>query len=107
MFEHNDEERRNHMLTMLSVASGMTGVCATAIGLVGIVHHLKTVDTIVDDIFAVGAMMFLVATALSFVGMRSSAARRAKSIVVAIDVAFLVGLGAVVLAALFLTWKTL
>jgi hypothetical protein len=107
MNDRSDEELRNHMLTMLSVASGMAGVCATAVGLVGIVKHLKSVDTVVDDLFSMGAMAFLLVTALSFLGMRHGGARRSRALSLAIDVAFFAGLGAVVVASMLLTWKAL
>jgi hypothetical protein len=107
MTQRSDEELRNHMLTMLSVASGMAGVCATAVGLVGIVKHLKSVDMIVDDLFAVGAMVFLLVTALSFWGMRHQTARHSKLLSLAIDIAFFTGLAMVVAASLFLTWKVI
>lgn len=107
MSERSDDELRNHMLTMLSVASGMAGVCATAVGLVGIVKHLKSVDMIVDDLFSAGAMTFLLVTGLSFVGMRHAGARRSKALTLAIDIAFFVGLGLVVAASSLLTWKAI
>jgi hypothetical protein len=107
MTECSDEELRNHMLTMLSVASGMTGVCATAVGLVGIVKHLKSVDTIVDDLFSAGALAFLLVTGLSFLGIRHGGSRRSRALSLAIDIAFFVGLGAVVVASMLLTWKAL
>jgi hypothetical protein len=107
MNDPNDEQLRNHMLTMLSVASGMAGVCATAVGLVGVVKHLKSVDMIVDDLFSIAAMSFLLVTALSFLGMRHSGARRSRPLSLAIDIAFFVGLGMVVAASMLLTWKAI
>jgi uncharacterized protein involved in response to NO len=107
MTQPNDEELRNHMLTMLSVASGMTGVCATAVGLVGVVKHLKSVDMIVDDLFSMGAIVFMLVTVLSFVGLRHQGARRSRGLMLSIDLAFLVGLVMVVGAAGLLTWKAI
>jgi uncharacterized protein involved in response to NO len=107
MTQPNDEELRNHMLTMLSVASGMTGVCATAVGLVGVVKHLKSVDMIVDDLFSMGAIVFMLVTVLSFVGLRHRGARQSRGLMLAIDLAFLVGLAMVVGAAGLLTWKAI
>jgi uncharacterized protein involved in response to NO len=103
----SDEELRNHMLTMLSVASGMAGVCATAVGLVGVVKHLRSVDVIVDDMFSIGAMVFLLVTVLSFVGLRHQGARKLRGLMLAIDVAFLVGLMMIVAGAALLTWKAI
>ena len=107
MDHQSDEELRTHLLTMLSVASGMAGVCATAIGLIGIVKRLSTAELIVDDLFAVGALMFLLVTGLSFVGLRTRLARRSKMLALAIDVSFFVGLSTVVIASLLLTWMVI
>lgn len=105
--QESDEELRTHLLTMLSVASGMAGVCATAIGLIGIVKRLSTAELIVDDLFAVGAIMFLMVTGLSFFCLRTRWARRKKSLVMAIDICFFLGLTTVVVASLLLTWMVI
>jgi hypothetical protein len=107
MAHQSDEELRTHMLTMLSVASGLAGVCATAIGLIGIVKRLSTSEMIVDDLFAVGALLFLMVTGLSFVCLRTPWARRSSKIVLAVDVTFFLGLTTVVVASLVLTWMVI
>jgi hypothetical protein len=107
MTQETDEEQRTHLLTMLSVSSGMAGVCATAIGLIGIAKRMSTTEMIVDEFFAVGAVMFLLVTGLSFFCLRNRWARRKKSFVTAIDVFFFLGLSTVVIASLFLTWMVI
>lgn len=107
MSQPSDEELRTHLLTMLSVASGMAGVCATAIGLIGIVKRLSTVELIVDDLFAAGALLFLFVTGLSFVCLRTKFGKKSNRLVLAIDVAFFLGLTTVVIASLFLTWMVI
>jgi len=104
---HDDEQFNTHLLTMLSVASGMAGVCATAIGLIGIVKKLNELETIVDDLFAVGALLFLTVTGLSFLGLRTRLGKTWPGLVIALDVTFFIGLGAVVVAALLLTWMVI
>jgi hypothetical protein len=49
-----------HLLTVLSVSAGMVGVCLTAIGLIGVMKSLSRVETIVDDLLAISAMLFMV-----------------------------------------------
>jgi hypothetical protein len=107
MPQESDEELRTHLLTMLSVASGMTGVCATAIGLIGIAKRMSTTEMIVDDFFAAGALLFLLVTGLSFFSLRTRWARRSKSIIMAIDISFFLGLSTVVIASLVLTWMVI
>ena len=104
---HDDEQFNTHLLTMLSVASGMAGVCATAIGLIGIVKSLNKIETIVDDLFAVGALLFLTVTGLSFLGLRTRLGRTWPHLMIAIDIVFFVGLAAVVMASLLLTWMVI
>jgi hypothetical protein len=93
-----------HLLTMLSVASGMVGVCATAIGLIGIVKRLNGVETLVDDLFAVGSLLFLFVCGLAFLGLRARLAERWNILVPTLDVTFLLGLATVALASVLLTY---
>jgi len=107
MDQQHDEELRTHLLTMLSVASGMAGVCATAIGLIGIVKRLSTVELIVDDLFAAGAILFLFVTGMSFVCLRTRLGKKSHRLVLVIDIAFFLGLATVVIASLMLTWMVI
>jgi hypothetical protein len=93
-----------HLLTILSVSSGMVGVCLTAIGLIGIVKSLSKVETVVDDLLALGTMFFMVAGALSFLGMRTRLGKRWRNLVHALDIIFCLGMLVVVLGAMLLTW---
>lgn len=102
-----DEEVRTHLLTMLSVASGMAGVCATAIGLIGIVKRLSTIELVVDDLFAGGALLFLFVTGMSFVCLRTQWGRKSRRAVLSVDIAFFLGLATVVIASLMLTWMVI
>jgi hypothetical protein len=93
-----------HLITILSVSSGMVGVCLTAIGLVGILKGLNRVETVVDDLLAIAAMLFMVATFLAFLGMRTSLANTWRGFRLILDSVFSAGLVLVVLATLLLTW---
>jgi hypothetical protein len=107
MDHQSNEELRSHLLTMLSVASGMAGVCATAIGLIGIVKRLSTVELIVDDLFALGALLFLFVTGLSFFCLRTRWGRKSDKAVLVVDIAFFLGLATVVVASVMLTWMVI
>ncbi len=99
-----DAGRDTHLLTVLSVSSGMVGACLTAIGLIGIVKSLNKIETVVDDLLAIGTLVFMVAAALSFVGMRTRVGRKWRHLVRVLDVIFCVGMLLVVVAAVLLTW---
>ena len=107
MDSQHDDEIHTHLLTMLSVASGMAGVCATAIGLIGIVKKMSELETIVDDLFAVGALLFLAVTGMSFLGLRTRLRRKQRGLMWALDTTFFCGLCAVVVASLLLTWMVI
>jgi hypothetical protein len=93
-----------HLITVLSVSSGMVGVCLTAIGLIGILKSLSEVETIVDDLLAVAAMFFMIATLMSFLGMRTSVTKTWQNFGRVLDAVFCVGLVLVVIGTLLLTW---
>jgi hypothetical protein len=96
-----------HLLTVLSVSSGMVGVCLTAIGLIGIVKSLNNVETFVDDLLAISSMVFMIAAILSFLGMRSNVAKSWRYFARTLDLIFCLGLVLVVVATSLLTWMVL
>src|SRR5262245_2530604 len=99
-----DERFYTHLLTVLSVSSGMVGVCLTAIGLIGIIKSLNKVEVIVDDVLAIGALLFMLASALRFIGMRTRLSLTWRSFARVLDLVFFGGLLLVVVAILLLTW---
>ncbi len=100
----DDEQLTTHLLTMLSVATGMVGVCATAIGLIGILKSMNELEMIVDDLFAIGSMLFIGVVALSFLGLRTRVFKAWPKLMLTLDITFFLGLMAVVIATLLLTW---
>ena len=93
-----------HLLTVLSVSAGMVGVCLTAIGLIGVMKSLSRVETVVDDLLAISAMLFMVTAVLSFLGMRTNLTKRWRSFARTLYGVFCVGLLLVGIATLLLTW---
>jgi hypothetical protein len=102
-----DERFYTHLLTVLSVSSGMVGVCLTAIGLIGIIKSMNKVEMIVDDLLAIGALVFMVAAAMSFLGMRTRLGWSWRGFARTLDLVFCGGLVIVVVATLLLTWMVI
>jgi hypothetical protein len=96
-----------HLLTVLSVSAGMVGVCLTAIGLIGVMKSLSRVETVVDDLLAISAMLFMVTAVLSFLGMRTNLTKSWRSFARTVDGVFCLGLVLVGVATLLLTWVVL
>src|SRR5262245_22892201 len=94
-----DDRLFSHLVAVLSVSSGMVGVCLTAVGLIGVIKSLNQVQTLVDDLLAVSGLLFLITSALSFLGMRTGLARRWRGFLWTLDVLFFVGLAALVVAS--------
>ena len=99
-----DERTYTHLLTVLSVSSGMVGVCLTAIGLIGIVKALNDFELIVDDLLAIGSVLFMVTAVMSFLGMRTRIAKTRRNFVRTLDFVFCLGLVLVVVATMLLAW---
>jgi len=101
------EHYHTHLLTILSVSAGMVGVCLTAIGLIAVVKQLSSMEILVDDVLAISAMLFLVASVMSFVGMRSKNSNRWRYFERTLDSVFCAGLVLMAIATLLLTWVVL
>jgi ABC-type cobalamin transport system permease subunit len=99
------EHAFTHTLTVFSVSAGMIGVCLTAIGLVKIVAHAKGFETVCDDLIAIDAIVFGVATLLGFQGLRRFARHQAQLSHQLMDGMFLVGLALTIVTCAVLTWS--
>lgn len=98
-----DDRLYTHLLTILSVSSGMVGVCLTAIGLIGIMKSLSKIEMLADDVLALSTLAFTIATALSFFGMRTRLSLVWRGFATTLDAIFCIGLILVVLATVLLT----
>jgi hypothetical protein len=101
----NDDERNYaHLLTLLSVAAAMVGVCLTAIGLVSVIEALNKVERIIDEVLAIAALIFSCVTLLSFLGIRTPVRKRFRHYMLVLDVLFCLGIGAILFASMLLTF---
>lgn len=56
---------------VFTVSATMVGVCLTAIGLIRVVITIRHMGTLVDDLIAMNALLFVISGLLSYWGMRS------------------------------------
>jgi hypothetical protein len=106
--EPEDDDRfYTHLLTLMSVSAGMVGVCLTAIGLVGIAKRLGNLETLVDDCLALGTLLFMLVTVLSFLGIRTGLRRVWRGYALTLDILFCLALAVLVTASMLLTWVVL
>lgn len=87
-----DPRIREEMLPLLSTSPTLAGLCVT---MVTVMKHLtKTAEaaTIVDDLFAACALVFLTCTYLVFVALRTTRPALAQVLARIVDALLLVGL---------------
>jgi hypothetical protein len=98
-----DDRSYTHLLTLLSVSAAMVGVCLTAVSLVSVIESLNKIETWVDDLLAIGSLVFSLVTLLSFLGIRTRI-RRWRRFTLVLDVLFCFGISTMVIASLVLTY---
>ena len=88
---------------ILPTAATMVGVCATVIGIVRLVETNSAISTIIDEILAIDAVVFLGSTLLSYAALRDEGdTPRVERVA---DWLFLGGLGILVVACFMLAWE--
>ncbi len=100
----DDERTYTHLLTLLSVSAAMVGVSLTAVSLVNVIESLNKWEGWVDDILAVGSLLFSIVTLLSFLGIRTRIRFTWPRFVLVLDVLFCLGILTMVLSSFLLTY---
>ena len=95
---------RDIAIHIFSASAAMVGVCLTVISIVQTFTRSQAVRTLVDDLLAVNALVFLCACLLSYWALRTRSVRRMHRVESAADIVFLVGLGGTVCACGMIVW---
>ena len=66
-----NENERNVMIAIFSVAAGMIGVCLTGIGLLQVAGSVRRLSTLADEFLAMDAILFLGCCLAAFLSFRS------------------------------------
>ena len=82
----------------------MVGVCLTAVGLVSVIEALNKVEGWVDDLLAIGSLVFSIVTLLSFLGIRTRIRHTWPHYVLLLDILFCLGIVTMVVASFLLTY---
>lgn len=102
--DDNDDRSYTHLLTLLSVSTGMVGVCLTAVGLVGIFKSLRQWEGMVDELLTVGSLLFSVVTLLSFLAIRTRIRQFWPHCLLTLDILFCLGILTMLAASIVLTF---
>lgn len=93
-----------HIFTTSSV---MLGLCLTIISIMRGQRNPAALETIVDDIIAIDALVFLVACFLSYAALRVRHLQRIHRVESVADAVFLIGMAGMALACAFFVWTIL
>ena len=77
---------------IFSVSAALVGVCLTVISVVRVIITTTKINTVVDDILAADALLFLTSCLLAYCAMRSRTEKRMRLVERAADTVFIVGL---------------
>lgn len=77
---------------ILMVSAGLVGVCLTVIGLFQIVRQLRAIDRLADDLLALDALAFMLASLFAYLALRSIRRARRYTLERFADGAFVLGL---------------
>lgn len=95
---------RDIAIHIFSASAAMVGVCLTVISIVQTFTRSREVQTLVDDVLALNALVFLCACLLSYWALRTRSIRRMHRVEAAADIVFLLGLGGTVCACGMIVW---
>jgi amino acid transporter len=89
---------------ILSVSATMVGVCLTAIGLIRVVITLRRMETLVDDLVGIDAVLFVAAGLLAYWAMRTRTRGRLHHIELIAERVFLAAMVLMGIACLALVY---
>ena len=98
------QRQRDELLQLLSVSATLAGLCVTVVALMKTLGDTHGAATIVDDMFAVCALIFLSTTYLIFWALKTSRPTLVTLLVKVLDISFLVGLTLMTAAAFILVY---
>jgi hypothetical protein len=85
-------------------SAGLVGACLTVLGIVQVVITTKAMDTVIDELLAVDATIFLVSCVLAYWVIRQGGERRQPAVERLADVFFGAGLLLMVVICVLITY---
>lgn len=103
----SDTRIQNEMLHLLSVSGTLAGLCITVVALINTLGKSTRAATVVDDMFAICALLFLICIYLIFSALRVRRQRIAKMLVKSVDILFMVAMTLMTGAAFIMVYMVL
>ncbi len=104
MDDKNFLEKQESSIAMqvFTVSSGLIGVCFTVIGIINIIG---TRETMLDEITAINALIFLFACIFSYTAMKTRNPEKRFLLEKRVDMVFISGLSLMVIICLFIAFN--
>ena len=102
--KNNERDIASHVFNSSAM---MMGLCLTIISLMSGGKHPERLATVVDDIIAVDALLFLISCFLSYSVLRSRHLRQMHRVETWADVTFLLGMTGMGVACVLFVWTIL
>lgn len=105
--ENNSLEQREEQISfqIFGISAAMVGVCFTVLGLFSIFHAIKNVQTFIDELTAIDAVLFLLCCFLSYMAIRTKDRKYRAKLEKTADVFFLMALTFIVAIAMLLVFE--
>lgn len=95
---------REELISLLSVSGTLAGLCITVVALMKTIGKAASVTSVVDDLFASCALLFLVCVYLIFAALRVRPPRIRALLLKLVDLVFLIALTLMTGAAFILVY---
>jgi hypothetical protein len=99
-----DTPIRNEMLHLLSVSGTLAGLCVTVLAVMNTLGKTTRVASVVDDLFAVCALLFLICIYLIFSALRIGRFPVSRMLVKSVDIVFIVAMSLMTSAAFIMVY---
>ena len=95
---------RDELLSLFSVSGTLAGLCITVVAFMNAANREQSAVTIVDDVLAVCAAVFLTCIYLIFWALKTKSAKLASLLVKVVDSLFLLALTSMTIAAFIMIY---
>lgn len=105
--ENNSLEQKEERISfqIFGVSATMVGVCFTVLGLFSIVQAVKKMQTLIDELITIDAILFLAACFVSYMAIRTTDKKRRYKLEKIADTIFLIALSFIVVICSLLVFE--
>lgn len=98
-------ESRELCIHIFYVSAGMVGVCLTVMGLVQVVVSMRNIETIMDELLAADALLFLIACLVAYWALRRIPAENVERLLQIADGFFVAAIVLMLATSCFITYE--